>query len=274
MNRIEKLDLVIDHVNSRLKIFDFDRTNLALLDGELVNLAQKEGLDKIIIFKCPHYTLELLKRGYEKEGEIDGYFSGKTAHMFCKYLKAKRRENPALPEENRIIEDLEKLAKKEVVNPYREDLTIRIATINDIPQIVNIFKEVFTTYPTPMDDPDYVEKVMKDNVVFAVAESEHGIESVASADVDLKWNNAEITDCATLPSQRGKGLMKNIIAFLEEEMKKRGIDNLFSLARAVSYGMNKTLYSLGYQYRGRLINNVHIAGQWESMNIWVKQVKN
>lgn len=66
--------------------------------------------------------------------------------------------------------------------------------------------------------------------------------------------------------------MQHLIQYLEDNMKTKDIINLFSIARARSIGMNKVLYNLNYKYRGRLINNVHIAGNWENMNIWVKRL--
>ncbi len=53
-------------------------------------------------------------------------------------------------------------------------------------------------------------------------------------------------------------------------MKKRGIKTSYSIARAVSYGMNITFAKHGYIYSGTLVNNTNIAGSIESMNVWHK----
>jgi hypothetical protein len=34
--------------------------------------------------------------------------------------------------------------------------------------------------------------------------------------------------------------------------------------------MNTALARLGYRFRGRLMNNCHIMGGFEDMNIWVR----
>jgi hypothetical protein len=48
-----------------------------------------------------------------------------------------------------------------------------------------------------MDRPAYVEKMMDEDVLFKVAEIDGVLASVASADMNRKLLNAEITDCAT-----------------------------------------------------------------------------
>nr|WP_315989693.1 hypothetical protein [Desulforamulus aquiferis] len=34
--------------------------------------------------------------------------------------------------------------------------------------------------------------------------------------------------------------------------------------------MNLVLHRLGYTFRGTLVNNCHIGGSYEDMNIWVR----
>lgn len=55
-------------------------------------------------------------------------------------------------------------------------------------------------------------------------------------------------------------------------MKEKGIPHLFSLTRAVSTGMNMVIAKLGFEYKGRLIQNSQISGDFEDMNIWVKEL--
>ena len=53
-------------------------------------------------------------------------------------------------------------------------------------------------------------------------------------------------------------------------MARRGMRTAYTIARAVSPGMNITFARLGYQFSGTLINNTQISGAIESMNIWHK----
>jgi hypothetical protein len=66
--------------------------------------------------------------------------------------------------------------------------------------------------------------------------------------------------------------MKFLLLELEGELKKKGIYCAYSIARALSFGMNAALFQLGYHYRGRLLNNCYIYDKLESMNMWVKDL--
>jgi len=60
------------------------------------------------------------------------------------------------------------------------------------------------------------------------------------------------------------------LRFLELQAKERGIQTAFTIARAISEGMNITFSKAGYTYGGRLKNNTDISGTIESMNVWYK----
>ena len=47
----------------------------------------------------------------------------------------------------------------------------------------------------------------------------------------------------------------------------RGIKTVYTIARAVSYGMNITFAKQGYVYGGAPFQNTHISGSIENMNI-------
>ena len=96
------------------------------------------------------------------------------------------------------------------------------------------------------------------------------IVAAASAELDLEHRNAEMTDFATLPETRGMGLAQHLLSALEQDTAERGISNLFTIARARSAGMNRVFYNGGYARSGTLVNNCHIAGQFEDMHVWCK----
>ena len=96
--------------------------------------------------------------------------------------------------------------------------------------------------------------------------------SAASAEINHFYHNAEMTDCATLPEYRQFGLLKQLILKFEEELLAQRVYCVYSIARALSFGMNAALHQLGYEYRGRLANNCYIFDELEDMNMWVKQI--
>jgi putative beta-lysine N-acetyltransferase len=79
-----------------------------------------------------------------------------------------------------------------------------------------------------------------------------------------------MTDFATLPEQRGRGLANRLLAELEQVAAAEGIRTAYTIARAYSFGMNITFAKNGYQYAGTLTRNTQISGELESMNVWFK----
>ena len=106
---------------------------------------------------------------------------------------------------------------------------------------------------------------------FYVADDEKII-AVSSAEMDASAENVEMTDFATLPDYRGKGLAQWLLGYMEEQMARRGIRTAYTIARALSAGMNVTFARGGYEYGGTLTNNTNICGAIESMNVWYKSL--
>jgi putative beta-lysine N-acetyltransferase len=79
-----------------------------------------------------------------------------------------------------------------------------------------------------------------------------------------------MTDFATLPEYRSKGLASFLLMKMEEEMRRRGIITAYTIARAESYGMNIVFSKHGYAYAGTLVKNTNISKGIESMNVWYK----
>jgi len=139
--------------------------------------------------------------------------------------------------------------------------------------MAKVFKKVFATYPSPVDQPDYLAAVLGKAALFRVVKYKQAIVSIAAAEVDWANSSAEMTNCATLPELRGLGLMSSLLHALEKDCLAHQIYCLYSLARASMYGMNLVFHRLGYVYQGTLINNCHIGGNYEDMNIWAKPAR-
>jgi len=103
-----------------------------------------------------------------------------------------------------------------------------------------------------------------------VRDADGALVAAASAETCMRYRNAEMTDFATLPSQRGLGLAQYLLAALEDDMEEAEIPNLYTIARARSAGMNRVFYNRGYEMTGTLVNNCHIAGQFEDMHVWCR----
>ena len=97
--------------------------------------------------------------------------------------------------------------------------------------------------------------------------------AASSSEMDVDGRNTEMTDFATLPEARGQGLAQHLLQIMERAMRKTGIQTAYTIARALSPGMNITFAKAGYRFGGTLINNTQISGQIESMNVWYKALE-
>lgn len=267
--------LLVDPVNERVKLkrYQFEHEEgLADLGEYLLSLARKEGFGKVLAEVREQDWEQFLGRGFSPEGIIPGYYQGDPAYTLSYFTDPQRQSSSQLEHENAVLERV--LTAPEGAAPaVKEGYTLEEATPQDAREMAAVFARVFTSYPTPLTDPLYLTELMEtEEGLFRLVRQSGRLVSAAAAEVDWVNRNAEMTNCATLPEYRGEGLMAAMLADLEREMSRREVPCLFSIARATSTGMNLVLRRLGYQYRGRLINNCHIMGGFEDMNIWVKQL--
>ena len=113
---------------------------------------------------------------------------------------------------------------------------------------------------------------MASHIVYFGIWMEDQLVALSSAEMDTEARNVEMTDFATLPDGRGDGLATILLGAMEAQMHDRGMATGYTIARAPSFGMNITFARMGYSFAGRLINNTHIGGQFEDMNVWYKSL--
>ncbi len=262
----------IDYYNKRLKISDYQATDYQKMIKRFSWIAEANQFDKIFVKTKSEDFQEFLSRGYVMEGVLRYYFSGEDAYVLSRFSSEERIHSDCLIEEGVIVEDIIYGSKKKEVKPLSESFEIRTATLDDIPQLVYIYRSVFETYPSPLANPDYIKSAMGRDVIFKLAFEDGMPIAAASAEILKKHSNAEMTDCATIPAAQGRGIMQHLLADLENVVREKGIKTAYTLARAQSIGMNKSFFRLRYEYSGRLINNCDIFGQFEDLNIWVKKL--
>ena len=266
-------DLVLDPQNKRVKLHQYPSGQMAELDDLMRKQAEEIDASKIIIYAKKADVAQWQSYGYVLEGRIDGFFRGENAYLLSLFLTPERGTStaPELAEENLKIS----LAKAGtgVSRTLPPGYSIREAAEADAEELARLYGLVFATYPTPMDDPAYVARTMREGTCYLVVEQGGEIACAASAEVSARFGSAEMTDCATHPAHAGKGLLQPVFLALEQKMEEAGIYFLYSLTRAQSPGMNVTAAKMGYQYRGRLINNCTIFSGFEDMNIWVKPLR-
>jgi putative beta-lysine N-acetyltransferase len=263
-----------DNYNRRLKVLDYEATDYRAMADRLAWLARENHYDKIFLKAHAHDWQKFLGLGYMLEGILKYFYRGDNAYVLSRFGSIDRVTSPHLIEESLLIETLLKDGPPDPPPPLPEGYSLVSATDEHIPALVTLYREVFSTYPSPLTHPDYIQQTMRRHVVYrAVIDPSGTLVSAASAEIDDKHSNAELTDCATFKTQRGKGLMYSLLGALEGDLRDRGIITGYTLARARSVGMNRVFYRLGYEYSGRLLNNCDIYGEFEDMNVWVKPLR-
>jgi beta-lysine N6-acetyltransferase len=266
-----KLKVYIDPPSRRVRVDDYLGDISAVIKSS-EEIAETEKADKLIIKgRREHFRL-FLEKGYRFEAAIDGYFLGSDCLFFSKFLSDERKNSPHWTEEEGIIKNVCNLSEPAQTILPPKAYVLKKMDIDDATGLSALYQEVFKVYPTPLNSSDYILQTMKEGTVYFGFLLEGKIVSAASAEINSFYRNAELTDCATLNEHRKHGLMKILLNKLEYELIENGIYCAYSIARALSFGMNAVLFQLGYSYRGRLVNNVNIYDKIENMNVWVKDL--
>lgn len=249
---------------------------LADADGKeiisyLNQLAKSHGYTKIFAKIPGRLKYEFDADGYVQEAFIPQFYQLQEPVCFmAKFLNEDRKTDPNLERIKNVLETAKAKAAEIDQVKLAPQFSFQIATEDDIPQMVTVFRKVFATYPFPIHDPEYIKKTMNRNVRYFLICKDEQVVAVSSAEIDFQGKNVEMTDFATLPEYRGMGFALYLLYQMETAMKKTDIRCFHTIARAMSYGMNITFAKRGYKYSGTLVNNTNISGQLESMNVWYK----
>lgn len=270
--------LFLDQYNQRIKIKSYSGPNFHGLIMNIRWIAEANGFDKIICMASHEDWIEFLKHGYVFEAVLKYYFKGEEdAFAMSKFRSQERLVSHSLMDEILLIEKImhdapQAEGDKLPLRSLPDGISIRLAEKGDIPELIQLYQSIFESYPSPLVHSSYLETVFPKETLFAVCIQGGKIISAASAELQPENLTAELTDCATITSARGKGLMSHLLLRLEAELLKRKYVSSYTMARARSYGMNNVFFRLDYEFMGRMINNCDIYGDFEDMNIWVKKL--
>lgn len=236
-------------------------------------LSKSQNFNKTRKYKNIADNLNLINENtIYKEGYITGFFEGETANICSIFLKPLKCDLKSIIKEKSNFQVVKNYVVNGISDSLAEKYSMRYAIESDAPQMADLYKTIFETYPTPMNNPEYIVECMRKNVHFTVIEHNNKIVSACSAEIMSEFKSAEISDCATLPEHRGNSLLSTQFICLEKLMKEMKIKTLFSYSRALSLGMNLVNKKLGYRYGGCLIKNSNICGNLENMNVWYKNI--
>lgn len=272
--------------NRRIYLMSLGTADPEHLPTQLANFAKQRGYGKVFAKVPAQATPRFLAADYRREAVIPGFYAGREdADLLGLYLDPSRAEESQETLLRNVLESAREKAKPSAEalpsgaapSPPRDlppETALCACNEADVPAMARIYGEVFPSYPFPIDTPEYLLDTMRTHVdYFGVRNRNGDLIALASAEMAPQNSNVEMTDFATLPEARGDGLAVHLLRRMESAMNHRGMHTAYTIARAVSYGMNITFARCGYAYGGTLTNNTNIGGNIESMNIWHKPLR-
>lgn len=256
--------------NDRIYVIHLDPADCPGIVDDLLTLACEEGYSKIV-GKVPQHFAECFARGgFVVEARIPGYCQdGSDALYMGRFLT----ESRTLEKEPSLVADVisaARLREKSAPTPAK-GYELAVMQESDAPEMAKVYSSVFKTYPFAIDDPEFIVSTME-NVRYYAMKKDGEIAALASSDMDREAGSVEMTDFATMPEHQGRGLAFNLLERMDLDMADMGLRTAFTIARSRSHAMNITFAKAGYEFRGTLLNNTHIHGDLESMNIWSREL--
>ncbi len=261
------------HFNNRVYVMKLAPADIPDIIRYADDLARKEGYTKIFV-KVPEASVEIFANdGYIIEATVPFFFHGRESAVFmAKYLDPKRKEVVDATGTATILTDA--LCHAGESHTYRVPygFSLMHAHTGDAKDIAALYHSVFKTYPFPISDPDYIRETMQGSIRYFVIKKFHILAAVASCEIDAENLNAEVTDFGTSPLFRGRGFACLLLHTIETELKKEGIQIVYTICRAGFGPINMVFAGAGYHFAGMLPNNTNICGSVESMNVWYKKL--
>ena len=273
-DRLEKLgQSLVQHgkSNDRVYLMKLDGADYPGIIQRVEALAKKESYTNIIAKIPDRFCAGFLEAGFESEAHIPLFYRGsEDAFFMAKYFDDKRDMPLDAHKIKEVTERADKTPPLAAPAELGEGLVCRVLTPDDAEILAALYRTVFETYPFPIRDPGFLKEAMAGETVFFGVYRDGRLIAASSSEMDVRSQNVEMTDFATLPEFRAQGLAAFLLHEMDREMKKRGIKTAYTIARAVSYGMNLTFAKHNYALVGMLVNNTNISGSLESMNVWYK----
>lgn len=262
-------ELILSPINKRVQVLNYEAESIPLLAQELIRIVKENQFGKIWIKARKSHREAWEGEGFVFEGELQRYFEdGEDSAFMVFYPYADRLERPDFSqEEENLLLAQANLGNTDQEFSLPEGYTSRLFTEADAPALARLYGEIFPTYPYPTNDPNYLIETFRSHILYRLVFDETGqLVAAASAETDPENRNAEMTDFATLPSQRGKGLAQYLLQELEKDaVKHYNIRTFYTIARIASIGVMRTFFKSNYRYKGTMINNCSISGQFETM---------
>jgi beta-lysine N6-acetyltransferase len=265
---------VVQHgnFNNRVYLMQLNPDALHHIVPALDTLAEEKGYAKIIAKIPADAWRPFQAAGYRQEALIPAFFGGRSDALFvAKYISPERA---CVGQSEPTNSSLKVIQSETIVHGKTADFVGDLTTCipADADEMSALYGRMFKSYPFPIQDAAYLKRSMATGVAYFGIRARGCLVSLAAAEIDRHHQTVEMTDFATLPEWRKKGMAGYLLTHMEEQSSQMRIKTTYSIARAGSAGMNRVFQKSGYRYAGFLKNNTQISGRIESMIVWYKRL--
>jgi beta-lysine N6-acetyltransferase len=239
------------------------------LAGALRAEATRLGRGRVVVLAPRPVAEGLADAGFEEEATMPGFYAGNDDCSVLRLVINGARAELANPVEVAGVDGL--LALEPAGRGHAPVETSR-AEPEDAADIAALIDATFDEYPTPSGVTDYIERAIVEGTPFRLVHADGALVACASADLVPDARTAELTDCATRPSHRGRGYMQAILGDLMDDLRELDYPTAFTLARARIPGVNLAFQRLGFELRGRMTRSCRIGRGLEDMNVWSRSL--
>ena len=274
IKNIGQSTIQIGPLNDRIYLMKLSSEDMPDIVSKLKNKAESADVSKIFAKVPSALSPYFVSEGFAEEATVPNLFSdddGTFLSFYRSSIRAKIKDQNKL---EHIIEVAKGKFGTGINDTLADGLNIRKLTAADSSSLTELYREVFSTYPFPVHDENYVKNEINQNGCFYGVFNKDKLIGAASAEAGHDGWSVELTDFAVLPEYRKKGIAGTLLHKLEEESRISGKKCFFTIARACSYGINSLFAKAGYTYSGTIPNNTNISGSLETMNIWFKHPVN
>lgn len=236
---------------------------------QIESLALNNGYSKIFA-KVPHSARALFEEdGYLAEAAIPNMYNGTEDGVFMSKFYSEARKTVRNAEQcAEVLQNCQQQASEKAVFSLPHDYLLTRANVANAPELAKLYGTVFKSYPFPIHQEDYLVETMADNTEYYCIWKNAQLVAAASMEKSPEGSYAEMTDFAVIPEFRGNKFSHILLGRMEKSAAKQHIRTVFTIARAISLGMNTCFAQCGYVYAGMLRNNTSIDNELESMNVW------
>lgn len=241
---------------------DFSGTELGVLlaDGE----RSSAFYSRLLVFAAEGFAEDWQAQGFRSEGNIAGYWADGGAADLWAWGERRAPQSVEATVPDSEFGSAPTLPGDWVCRPVNTD---------DAEKIGTLLRQVFTDYPIPTD-PGSLRYALASGVIHGRVVCDERGDFIAYAAVEFQSGGGavEITDCATLPKARKRGVMTNLVSRLQDDVADVFDGrNCYCLAREDQPAMQRVLARLGWQRRGCLVGHFRVGDGWVSGNLWVAE---